>query len=117
MRALALVVALLTSRRQPGWRRAAWVSGLAFFAVSASGKQLTERFNCVSCHGPALMGLQHIPRLAGQQYDYLVQALTDYRTGVRDNAVMSAMAKPLTEKEIRDLAGYFSRQQGLTTKR
>jgi cytochrome c553 len=29
---------------------------------------------------------------------------------------MTAMAKPLTEKEIRDLAGYFSRQQGLTTK-
>jgi len=31
--------------------------------------------------------------------------------------VMSAMAKPLTKKEIRDLAGYFSRQQGLTVKR
>jgi cytochrome c553 len=30
---------------------------------------------------------------------------------------MSAMAKPLTKKEIRDLAGYFSTQQGLTTKR
>jgi hypothetical protein len=30
-----LVVAFVTSRRQPGWRRAAWVSGLAFFAVSA----------------------------------------------------------------------------------
>jgi len=31
--------------------------------------------------------------------------------------VMSAMAKPLTEKEIRDLAGYYSRQHGLITKR
>lgn len=30
-----LAVAFFTSRRQPGWRRAAWVSGLAFFAVSA----------------------------------------------------------------------------------
>lgn len=30
-----LAVAFLTSRKQPGWRRAAWVSGLAFFAVSA----------------------------------------------------------------------------------
>jgi len=27
------------------------------------------------------------------------------------------MARPLTEKEIRDLASYFSRQQGLITKR
>jgi cytochrome c553 len=30
---------------------------------------------------------------------------------------MSAMAKPLTENEIRELASYFSRQQGLATKR
>jgi cytochrome c553 len=74
---------------------------------------------CAACHGPE--GNKPItpetPRLGGQEYGYLVQALTDYRNGTRDNAVMSAMAKPLTEKEIRDLARYFSRQQGLTTKR
>jgi cytochrome c553 len=74
---------------------------------------------CAACHGPE--GNKPItpetPRLAGQEYGYLVRALTDYRKGTRDNAVMSAMAKPLTEKEIRDLAAYFSRQQGLTTKR
>jgi cytochrome c553 len=74
---------------------------------------------CAACHGPE--GNKPVtpgtPRLAGQQYDYLVQALTEYRKGTRDNAVMSAMAKPLTEKEIRDLAEYFSTQQGLTTKR
>ena|ERR1700680_1941081 len=74
---------------------------------------------CAACHGPE--GNKPItpetPRLAGQQYGYLVQALTSYRKGTRDNAVMSAMAKPLTEREVRDLAWYFSRQQGLTTKR
>ena len=74
---------------------------------------------CAACHGPE--GNKPItpetPRLGGQQYDYLVHALEDYRNGTRDNAVMSAMAKPLTEKEIRDLARYFSRQHGLITKR
>ena len=30
---------------------------------------------------------------------------------------MSAIAKPLTEKEIRDLASYFSKRQGFVTKR
>ena len=73
---------------------------------------------CAACHGPE--GNKPVtpdtPRLAGQQYDYLLQALTDYRKGTRDNAVMSAMAKPLTEKEMRDLAAYFSSQQGLTVK-
>jgi cytochrome c553 len=90
-------------------------------AIGASddvGKKKADEA-CAACHGPE--GNKPItpetPRLGGQQYDYLVQALTDYRKGARDNAVMSAMAKPLTEKEIRDLAGYFSKQQGLTTKR
>ena len=74
---------------------------------------------CAACHGAE--GNKPVtpetPRLAGQEYGYLVQSLTEYRKGTRDNAVMSAMAKPLTEKEVRDLAGYFSGQQGLTTKR
>jgi len=74
---------------------------------------------CAACHGP--QGNKPVtpetPRLAGQQYDYLVLALTEYRKGTRDNAIMSAMAKPLTDKEVADLSSYFSRQQGLTIKR
>jgi len=87
-------------------------------ASEDAGKKKADEV-CAACHGPG--GNKPItpetPRLAGQQYDYLVQALNDYRMGVRNNAVMSAMAKPLTKKEIGELAGYFSRQQGLTTKR
>jgi cytochrome c553 len=83
-----------------------------------AGKTKAEA-SCAACHGPE--GNKPVtpetPRLAGQQFDYLVQALAQYRKGTRDNAVMSAMAKPLTEKEIRDLAGYYARQQGLTTQR
>jgi cytochrome c553 len=87
-------------------------------ASDDAGKKKADEA-CAACHGPE--GNKPItpetPRLGGQQYGYLVQALNDYRNGTRDNPVMSAMAKPLTEKEIRELAGYFSRQQGLTTKR
>ena len=87
-------------------------------ANDEAGKKKADEA-CAACHGPE--GNKPVtpdtPRLGGQQYDYLVHALHDYRNGMRDNAVMSAMAKPLTEKEIRDLAGYFSRQHGLITKR
>ena len=90
----------------------------ATVASDGIGKKKADEA-CAACHGPE--GNKPItpetPRLADQQYGYLVQALTDYRNGTRDNALMSAMAKPLTKKEIRDLAGYFSTQQGLTTKR
>src|SRR6266496_6603049 len=34
---------------------------------AAAGARLAEQRHCVQCHGPALLGLQHIPRLAGQQ--------------------------------------------------
>ena len=87
-------------------------------AKDEAGKKKADE-GCAACHGAE--GNKPItpetPRLAGQHYDYLVQSLNAYRKGTRDNPVMSAMAKPLSEKEIRDLAGYFSRQQGLTTKR
>ena len=87
-------------------------------ASDDAGKKKADEA-CASCHGPE--GNKPItpetPRLGGQEYGYVVQALNDYRNGTRDNAVMSAMAKPLTEKEIRELAGYFSGQQGLITKR
>ena len=87
-------------------------------ASDDAGKKKADEA-CAACHGPE--GNKPItpetPRLGGQEYGYLVQALNDYRKGTRDNPVMSAMAKPLTEKEIRELAGYYSRQHGLTTKR
>ena len=87
-------------------------------ASEDAGKKKADQA-CAACHGPE--GNKPItpetPRLGGQQYDYLVQALNDYRKGARDNPVMSAMAKPLSDAEIRALAAYFSEQQGLTTKR
>jgi cytochrome c553 len=85
---------------------------------AAAGKKAEQI--CAGCHGPkgnkpVIPGLA-TPRLAGQQYEYLRQALTAYRNGSRQNPMMSAMAQPLTPSEIDDLAWYYSRQQGLTTK-
>jgi cytochrome c553 len=73
---------------------------------------------CEACHGAG--GNKPIssetPRLAAQEYDYLVQALTQYRKGSRQNPIMGAMAKPLDDAQIRELSRYFSDQRGLTEK-
>jgi cytochrome c553 len=107
VRALALAVAC-----------AAFAATTAAVANDVAGKKKADEA-CAACHGPE--GNKPItpetPRLAGQEYGYVVESLNAYRKGTRDNAVMSAMAKPLTEREVRDLADYYSRQQGLTTKR
>jgi cytochrome c553 len=48
------------------------------------------------------------PNLAGQKQGYLASSLKAYRDGSRKNAMMSAMAKGLTDKDIANLAAYYS---------
>jgi len=75
---------------------------------------------CAACHGVdgSTPTTPDFPYIGGQYYDYLVRALTDYKTGARKNAIMAGMAKPLTDQEIQDLAAYFAGQPGkLGTKR
>ena len=67
---------------------------------------------CKACHGEA--GAKPIqldyPVLAGQHYDYIVAALTQYKAGKRKNASMNGFAAALKSEDIQDLAAYFSSQ-------
>jgi cytochrome c553 len=76
----------------------------------AAGKRITEQFNCVACHGAALKGQQHIPRLAGQQADYLRTQLRGFKAGTRFDmdGNMTAAAQPLTPADIDVLADYLA---------
>ena len=69
---------------------------------------------CAACHGKD--GNSPVdpsyPRLAGQHQDYLRQALLDYHSDSRKNAIMGAQAKALTKKEIGDLAAYYASLPG-----
>ncbi|TAN55629.1 MAG: cytochrome c [Betaproteobacteria bacterium] len=68
---------------------------------------------CAACHGAdgAKPSAPDQPILAGQHYDYLVQALGDYRSGKRNNAIMKGFAATLSKKDIEDLAAWFSSQK------
>ena len=78
--------------------------------IGAAGEKLTQQLNCVACHGPALKGQQHIPRLAGQQADYLRTQLRGFKAGTRFDmdGNMTAAAQPLTPADIDVLAEYLS---------
>jgi cytochrome c553 len=71
---------------------------------------------CATCHSAD--GSKPVapdqPILAGQHYDYLVRALSDYKAGRRNNAIMKGFAQPLSRQEIRDLAAWFSSQHATT---
>jgi cytochrome c553 len=77
---------------------------------AAAAPALAKKYNCVQCHGPALVGQQHIPRLAGQQHEYLKKQLAGFKAGTRADmdGNMTAAAEPLTPKDIEILADYLS---------
>lgn len=67
---------------------------------------------CSACHGadgayPTPLPGNPPPIIAGQYRDYLVQALTEYRDGQRQNVIMAPQAKGLTNAQIRALAAYL----------
>jgi cytochrome c553 len=78
--------------------------------VMAAGRRITDQYNCVACHGATLHGQQHIPRLAGQQADYLRTQLQGFKAGTRFDmdGNMTAAAQPLTAPDIDVLAQYLA---------
>jgi cytochrome c553 len=64
---------------------------------------------CQTCHGlDGKAKIPEAPSLAGQSVIYLVKALNDYRSGARKNDMMSLVAPTLKDKDVEDLAAYYS---------
>ena len=87
----------------------------AAFADAAAGKQIVEH-TCAACHnanGISNKGQDpQPPILAGQYKDYIIQALHEYKLNQRKGSPMNAMAAPLSEQDIKDVAEYFSSLPG-----
>ena len=80
-------------------------------AQIATGVALTQQNNCVACHAATLSGQQHIPRLAGQQYDYVKAQLIGFHASTRydSDGVMTSAAQALSDQDIEALSVYVSR--------
>ena len=76
----------------------------------ASGRQLAAVHHCTSCHRPDLSGQQQVPRLAGQDFDYLLKLLRSFkaRTATDLDGLMTMSAQPLREEEIVDLVHFMA---------
>lgn len=62
---------------------------------------------CMACHDNAALPSE--PFLRGQKADYLSAQIKAFRDGKRKNAVMEAMAKPLSDADVTAIAEHFSR--------
>ncbi|HUN26884.1 MAG TPA: c-type cytochrome [Steroidobacteraceae bacterium] len=98
----------------------AYVANMRRPAITSVGDgqfvRLGERLygaRCARCHGPGGAGsnARMIPRVAGQQYQYLLRQLHDALEGRRPN-MAAAHARPLAQLEVSGLDGladYISR--------
>lgn len=80
----------------------------------ANGEALAKKYNCASCHGADYSKPidPSYPKLAGQHASYLEFALKAYKRGDgpngRNNAIMAGFAKPLSNKDMADIAAYLN---------
>ena len=79
---------------------------------AAAGKQ--KNAMCQGCHGiagfrMAFPEVLSVPKLGGQNVEYLTSALKAYRAGDRANTNMKAIAASLSDQDIADLAAYYAK--------
>lgn len=76
-----------------------------------AGKWKSE--TCLGCHGVPgyrypIPQTYHVPLVAGQHAQYIVEALKSYAQGERNNPTMHANATLLSEQDMKDIAAFFS---------
>lgn len=74
------------------------------------GKAKSDETLCAMCHLGGFAGQNEIPKVAGQQYEYVVQQLLDFKARKRTNDAgnMTSVAQTLSEKDIENLAHYIT---------
>jgi len=66
---------------------------------------------CFNCHGPNGVSNTAIPGLSGQDKNYFVTAMKEFRDGKREATVMQKYAMGFTEEEYETLAALFHSMQ------
>jgi cytochrome c553 len=107
MRSLGFVFCLLISI--PAYTYAASAEKNTGGSVSEGQEKSAT---CQGCHGPDGNSFSpDWPNLASQNANYLFKQIHDFQSGARKDPTMSSMVTGLTEKDIADIAAYFSTQK------
>lgn len=73
-----------------------------------------KAYTCTGCHGIVdynnTYPNYHVPRIGGQNKEYLVISLKAFRTGERQHKTMNLQAEALSDQDIEDIAVYLAAQ-------
>ena len=79
--------------------------------ISGSASEVTEAGVCAACHGADGNSVNPLwPSLAGQHVDYLASQMEAFRSGQRQDPLMSPQVQGLSEEDVRAYAEFFARQ-------
>lgn len=77
----------------------------------ASGREKSSL--CAGCHGEdGNSAVPVFPKLAGQHPSYIVKQLADFKSQKRVEPTMNAMAEPLSEDDMKDMAAFYGSKEG-----
>ncbi len=83
-------------------------------AIADDGAKLFAEKTCTACHGKDAKTplMPEYPRIAGQNEAYIVNQMTDIKSGARANgnsAAMKGVMVLVNEADIKDIAAYVSK--------
>lgn len=90
------------------------LSSLSAFADGDYDAGKIKAYTCSGCHGIVdynnTYPTYHVPRIGGQNKEYLVLVLNAYKMGERTHSTMNLQAESLTDQDIEDIAVYLAAQ-------
>lgn len=92
-----------------------WLSyeGRIDAAAAVRGGELARQYDCAACHGVQLRGGDSIPRLAGQQPDYLARQIAAFGADDRYHPPTGSGARMYTldAAQVADIAAWLASQR------
>src|SRR5210317_1151495 len=95
----------------------ALILSLASFNTVAAGDYdagKVKAYTCTGCHGIVnyknTYPTYHVPRIGGQNAEYIVIALKAFRSGERTHNNMNLQAEALSDQDMEDIAVYLAAQ-------
>ncbi|MCF6204476.1 MAG: cytochrome c [Methylococcaceae bacterium] len=89
-------------------------SSLIFSSITQAASIYAGKVNaaavCSQCHGVRAPSSESpFPSLAGRDEEYIKKALKQYQDKTRISEIMNNIAASLTDKDINNIANYYSR--------
>ena len=79
-------------------------------AKAKLGQAKADETLCAMCHLGEFVGQNEIPKVAGQNFDYVVKTLKDFKAKHRTNDAgnMTSVASTLSDEDIENLGHYIA---------